>query len=82
VDLHLLDEEPVVVDGVAVNCRRYLATALEPHLQYRPGERDLAILRVEVAGARGGTASRVIHEVIDRLDLETVVGFTASIGAG
>lgn len=88
VDLHLLDEEPVMVDGVAVNRRRYLAAALEPHLQYRPGERDLAILRVEVAGTRRGAASRVIHEVIDRLDLETglsamsrLVGFTASIGA-
>jgi saccharopine dehydrogenase-like NADP-dependent oxidoreductase len=88
VDLHLLDEEPVMVDGVAVNRRRYLAAALEPHLQYRPGERDLAILRVEVAGTRRGAASRVVHEVIDRLDLETglsamsrLVGFTASIGA-
>jgi saccharopine dehydrogenase-like NADP-dependent oxidoreductase len=88
VDLHLLDEEPVTVDGVAVNRRRYLAAALEPHLQYGPGERDLAILRVEVAGSRGGMASRVTHEVIDRRDLETglsamsrLVGFTASIGA-
>jgi saccharopine dehydrogenase-like NADP-dependent oxidoreductase len=90
VDLHLLDEEPVMVDGVAVNRRRYLAAALEPHLQYRPGERDLGILRVEVAGMKDGTPSpsRVVHEVIDRRDLETglsamsrLVGFTASIGA-
>jgi saccharopine dehydrogenase-like NADP-dependent oxidoreductase len=88
VDLHLLDEEPVVVDGVAVNRRRYLAAALEPHLQYRSGERDLAILRVEVAGEREGLPARVRHEVIDRLDLATglsamsrLVGFTASIGA-
>jgi saccharopine dehydrogenase-like NADP-dependent oxidoreductase len=88
VELHLLDEEPVIVDGVAVDRRRFLATALEPHLQYAPGERDLGILRVEVAGERGGAPSRIVHEVIDRLDPRTglsamsrMVGFTAGAGA-
>jgi lysine 6-dehydrogenase len=88
VDLHLLDDEAVVVDGVAVNRRRFLAAALEPHLQYTPGERDLGILRVEVAGTRDGARSRVVHQVVDRLDPQTglsamsrLVGFTASIGA-
>jgi len=88
VELHLLDEEPVIVDGTAVNRRRFLAAALEPHLQYAPGERDLGILRVEVAGERDGIASRIVHEVIDRLDPRTglsamsrMVGFTASAGA-
>jgi len=88
VDLHLLDEEPVVVDGMAVNRRRYLAAALEPHLQYAPGERDLGILRVEVAGVRGGVPSRIVHEVVDRLDPHTalssmsrLVGFTVAAGA-
>ncbi|MCC7179727.1 MAG: saccharopine dehydrogenase NADP-binding domain-containing protein [Acidobacteria bacterium] len=88
VDLHLLDDDAVLVDGVAVNRRRFLAAALEPQLQYAPGERDLGILRVEVAGSRGGIRSRVMHQVVDRLDLRTglsamsrLVGFTASIGA-
>lgn len=88
VDLHLLDDEAVLVDGVAVNRRRFLAAALEPHLRYAPGERDLGILRVEVAGTRDGARSRVVHQVVDRLDLQTglsamsrLVGFTASIGA-
>lgn len=88
VDLHLLDDEPVVVDGAAVNRRRFLAAALEPHLQYAPGERDLGILRVDVAGERGGRRWRIVHEVVDRLDRATglsamsrLVGFTASIGA-
>lgn len=88
VGLHLLDDEPVIVDGIAVNRRRYLAAALEPHLQYAPGEKDLGILRVDVAGVRGGAPSRIVHEVIDRLDTRTglsamsrLVGFTASIGA-
>jgi saccharopine dehydrogenase-like NADP-dependent oxidoreductase len=87
-DLHLLDDDPVLVDGQPVDRKRYLATALEPHLQYGPAEQDLAILRVDVAGTRAGKPGRVVHQVIDRRDLETgftamsrLVGYTASIGA-
>jgi saccharopine dehydrogenase-like NADP-dependent oxidoreductase len=88
VDLHLLDDDAVMVEGVAVNRRKYLAAAIEPLLQYGPDERDLAIIRVEVAGRRGGTPVRLVREVVDRRDLRTgltamsrTVGFTASIGA-
>jgi lysine 6-dehydrogenase len=88
VDLHLLDDEAVLVDGVAVNRRKFLAAALEPQLQYGAHERDLAIIRVEVAGRRGGVPVRLVREVIDRRDLASglsamsrTVGFTASIGA-
>lgn len=88
VDLHLLDDDVVMVEGVAVNRRKYLAAALEPELQYGPDERDLAIIRVEVAGRRGATPVRLVREVVDRRDLQSgltamsrTVGFTASIGA-
>ncbi len=88
VDLHLLDKEPVIVDGQAVDRKRYLVAALEPHLQYGEGEQDMAILRVEAAGTKDGAPTRVVLELIDRRDLETgltamsrLVGFTASIGA-
>ena len=88
VDLHLLDDDPVVVDGMTVHRRQYLAAALAPHLQYGDDERDLAILRVEVAGRRGGRLVRLVRELVDRRDLTTglmamsrTVGFTASIGA-
>lgn len=88
VALHLLDDEPVEVDGAAVDRKRFLAAALEPHLQYREGERDLGILRVEVAGTREGKRQRVVFDLLDRGDLATgltamsrLVGFTASIGA-
>jgi saccharopine dehydrogenase-like NADP-dependent oxidoreductase len=84
VELGLLDDEPVVVDGRPVDRRRFLAEALEPRLRYGPGERDLAILRIEVAGERGGRRDRIVHEVVDRKDLTTglsamsrLVGFTA-----
>ena len=88
VALHLLDDEPVEVDGTAVDRKRFLAAALEPHLQYGEGERDLGILRLEVAGTREGKRQRVVFDVLDRKDLATglsamsrLVGFTASIGA-
>lgn len=84
VELGLLDDEPVTVDGRPVERRRFLAAALEPRLQYAQDERDLAILRIEVAGERHGRRVRIVHEVFDRKDLATglsamsrLVGFTA-----
>ncbi|MDH4066687.1 MAG: saccharopine dehydrogenase NADP-binding domain-containing protein [Acidobacteriota bacterium] len=86
--LGLLDDGAVEVDGAHVDRRRFLARALEPRLQYRAHERDVAILRVEVEGMRDGVARRVVHQVIDRRDLKTgltamsrTVGYAASIGA-
>ena len=88
VRLHLMDDEPVLVDGRAVDRRAYLAAALAEHLQYTEGERDMAIIRVVVAGIRGGQRVRVTHDVVDLRDLDTgfmamsrLVGFTASLGA-
>jgi saccharopine dehydrogenase-like NADP-dependent oxidoreductase len=85
VELHLLDEEPVFVDGVA----SIDGASGQPSNRTAvcAGERDLGILRVEVAGERGGIASRIVHEVIDRLDPgtglrdESAGGFTAGAGA-
>ncbi len=84
----LLDDGAVEVDGARVDRRRYLAQALEPRLHYAADERDVAILRVEVEGVRDGATRRVVHQVIDRRDLDTgltamsrTVGYAASIGA-
>jgi lysine 6-dehydrogenase len=88
VELGLLDDEPVMVDGRWVDRRRFLSAVLEPHLRYAEGERDLAILRIEVAGERAGHPVRIVHEVVDRKDLDTglsamsrLVGFTAVTAA-
>jgi saccharopine dehydrogenase-like NADP-dependent oxidoreductase len=88
VDLHLLDSEPVMIDGVAVDRKRFLAAALEPHLQYSADERDMVILRTDVRGKKDNRARRVVVQMIDRRDLQTgftamnrTVGYTASIGA-
>lgn len=88
VALGLLDDEPVDVDGVPVDRRRYLAAALEPRLRYAEDEQDLGILLVDVAGTRGGRAARIVMQVVDRRDLTTgftamsrLVGYTVSVGA-
>jgi saccharopine dehydrogenase-like NADP-dependent oxidoreductase len=86
--LHLLDDEPVLVDGVAVDRNRFVAAAIEPHIQYRADERDVVIVRVEVKGWQAGHKKQAIYQLIDRRDLKTgltamsrTVGYTASIGA-
>lgn len=88
VDLHLLGDEPVVMGDVSVDKKLFLATALQPKLQYTPGERDLSIVRVEVTGMKGGERRQAVYEIVDERDLESgltamsrTVGFTASIGA-
>jgi len=88
VDLHLLDDEPVMVDGVAVDRRRFLADAIGPHIRYGARERDVVVVRVEVRGRKGGKEAHAVYQVTDRRDLETgytamsrTVGYTASIGA-
>jgi saccharopine dehydrogenase-like NADP-dependent oxidoreductase len=88
IDLHLLDEAPVHVNGLAIDRLQYLAAALEPQLRLAEQERDLAVIRVEVQGVRAGKRERIRFELIDWRDLQSgltamnrLVGFTAAIGA-
>jgi lysine 6-dehydrogenase len=88
VALHLLDGEPVVVDGVAVDRKKFLAAAIEPHIGYGEEERDVVVVRIDVTGRKDGRPHRVFHQVIDRRDRGTgfaamarTVGFSAAIGA-
>jgi saccharopine dehydrogenase-like NADP-dependent oxidoreductase len=84
----LLDDEPALVDGVAVDRKRFLAAVIEPHIRYEASERDVVVVRIDVRGRKDGRRTRLVHQVIDRRDLETghtamsrTVGYTASIGA-
>ncbi|MGD9972043.1 MAG: saccharopine dehydrogenase family protein [Desulfatirhabdiaceae bacterium] len=77
-DMGFLEDEPL----------KFLVRHLTPRLQYRDGERDLAVLRIQVWGLKHGTRQRVTYEVIDYRDLATglfamnrTVGYTASIAA-
>src|SRR5262249_51457725 len=53
-ELGLLGEAPVTVDGAAVVPKRFLDALLYPRVRLEPGEHDLALLRVDAVGARGG----------------------------
>ncbi len=88
VHLGFLDETPVEVDGALVAPRRFLVEHLTPRLQFRPHERDVAVLRVHAWGERAGRRHEVVYDLIDYRDLDTglfamnrTVGFTASIAA-
>jgi lysine 6-dehydrogenase len=88
VDLHLLDDEPVSVNGQPVDRKRFLAAAIGPGIQYADDERDVVVVRVDVCGWKDGEKQRLVHQVLDWRDLETgltamsrTVGYTASIGA-
>ncbi|UCG01923.1 MAG: saccharopine dehydrogenase NADP-binding domain-containing protein [Candidatus Heimdallarchaeota archaeon] len=88
VDLHLLDDEPIVIDGNEINRQNYLAKVIGPHIQLENDEKDLAILLIEVIGKKNSEKTRVIYQLIDKRDLITgftamsrTVGYTVSIGA-
>lgn len=80
--------EDTISAGLEMSPREFLRRHLEPRLQYGPGERDLAYLRVEVIGRRQGKRSAVRLELLDYRDLRTgllamnrLVGYPASIAA-
>jgi len=88
VDLHLLDDEPLEVDGVTVNRRSFLAAAIEPHIRLGADERDVAVIRIDITGMKDGNRMRSVLQVIDYRDLASgftamnrTVGYTAAIGA-
>jgi saccharopine dehydrogenase-like NADP-dependent oxidoreductase len=88
VDLKMLDEGCVEVDGVPVDRRKFLQASMEPLMQYGPKERDVAVIRIDATGLKDGKKTRVVTNLVDYRDLETgftamtrTVGFTTSIGA-
>jgi len=88
VKLGLLDEGTIAVDGTEINRWKYLANALDDHIQYQHNERDIVLVRIEVTGEKNGKKVRSVYQVIDKCDLKTgltamsrTVGFTAAIGA-
>ncbi len=88
IDLHLLDDEPIILNEVAIDRKEYLAKVIKPHIQLKPNEKDIAIVRIELVGKRAGEKIRAIYQVLDKRDLETgftgmnrTVGYAVSIGA-
>jgi len=86
--LGFLGASPTKIGKASVIPRDFVCGLLEPQLQYRDNERDVAIIRIDARGVKNGQRRRVIFQVIDKRDLETgftamtrTVGFAASIGA-
>ena len=85
-DLGLLSESPVAVDGSPVIPKQLLDAVLYPRVRLDPGERDLALLRVDAIGERAGQPSRAHAEMVDRWTdgftaMARTTSFTASIVA-
>ncbi|MBT6615762.1 MAG: hypothetical protein HOB38_26955 [Deltaproteobacteria bacterium] len=88
VDLGLLDDHPLKMNGVDISPRAFLAKCTTPRLQFKDNEQDIALLRVEAWGLKDGKKMKITYDLIDYRDLETglfamnrTVGFTSSIGA-
>ncbi|SME97992.1 Saccharopine dehydrogenase, NADP-dependent [Tistlia consotensis] len=90
-DLGLLDDAPPqggrAGEGAGPSPRQFLARHLEPRLQFRDDERDVAMIVVDAWGRRNGREERVVYRVVDRRDLETglfamnrAVGYSVAIG--
>ena len=81
-----MTQVPGLPEGVTP--RAFMEKHLEPRLQYAPGERDVAINRIDITGMVEGARKRCILQVIDYRDLDTglmamnrMVGFPAAIAA-
>lgn len=84
--LGLLEDTPGPQGGLSP--REFLRRHLEPQLQYRPGERDMIILRVDVGGMKDGRRCARRYELIDfgdpatgELAMSRAVGVPASVVA-
>jgi saccharopine dehydrogenase-like NADP-dependent oxidoreductase len=84
--LGLLDDSPGENGGPSA--REFLRRHLGPRLQYLPGERDMIIVRVDVAGTKAGRRCARRYELIEYRDRRTgtlamarTVGIPASVAA-
>jgi saccharopine dehydrogenase-like NADP-dependent oxidoreductase len=88
IDLDLLSDEPVKGLSAEVTPYQIMVKHLEPRLQYNEGERDMVVMRIIIAGKKGGKQMKITYDMRDLRDLETglfamnrTVGYTASIVA-
>jgi lysine 6-dehydrogenase len=85
-----LEERPVPVGDASVSPISFTAALLgsQKQFHYADDEQDMAFLRVDARGIRGGKAMKIVYQLIDTRDLATgftamqrTVGFTLSLGA-
>ncbi len=88
IDLGFVEETAVPGLPGGISPRGFMVHHLGPRLQYGPGERDLVLMLVIVAGLRDGRPVKHTYELVDKRDLATgflamtrTVGFAASVVA-
>lgn len=70
IDLHLTDEEPLIVKGYKISPRDFIVAWGNKYLQYERGEGDLVVLRVIVSGEKNNTELVYQYDLIDFYDEE------------
>ncbi|PBC19130.1 MULTISPECIES: saccharopine dehydrogenase family protein [unclassified Mesorhizobium] len=78
-ELGFLSEDKV--PGTSSSPREFLGRLLGPQLQYRPGEKDLCVMRNVFSGLQGGRAKTVTSDLIIERDLASGL-FGMSLGVG
>lgn len=85
-----LNEETLHTGGTEVSPIDFTAALLSGQDQFwfADDEADLAMVRVDLSGWKGGTPHRVVYQLVDRRDVETgftamqrTVGYTMALGA-
>lgn len=70
-------KEPVEIDGVPVRPIDVTAKLLFPLWRLRPGEPDITVMQIRIAGDEGGKRREYVYRLFDRNDEETGVSSMA-----
>jgi lysine 6-dehydrogenase len=68
VEAGLTDTEAHIIDGVKISPRQFLISHLSRILQYRPGEGDVVVMRVNVNGQKSGKRVNLTFSLVDMYD--------------
>lgn len=74
-DMGLLDEKPVLVNGVPVRPRDVFHACVGPRITAAPDDRDVVIIRIRAVGEKDGRPAEATVELFDYYDEAT--GFSA-----
>lgn len=74
-ELGLLSQKPVEVEGTQVVPKKLVDTLLYPYVKLEEGEHDITLFRVELVGMKDGKRVLLCSDMIDRYD--PALGFTS-----
>lgn len=81
VKLNFLSDDPLPGLPCEISPHQWMVKLMEPQLQYKPNEKDLAVMRNVFAGVKDGKKKRMICDVLIERDLKTGL-FAMSLGVG